>query len=49
LIELIGNPEKCQTFGENGRRLVLERYTWQKVGTEIARNIMATINLQSFV
>jgi glycosyltransferase involved in cell wall biosynthesis len=49
LIELIGNPEKCQTFGENGRRLVLERYTWQKVGNEIAKNIMATINLQSFV
>ena len=43
LVELIGNPEKCQTLGENGRRLVLEKYTWEKVGAEIAKEIMATI------
>ncbi len=45
LIELLGNPDKCRTFGENGRRLVLERFTWQKVGKEIARNILATLGI----
>jgi glycosyltransferase involved in cell wall biosynthesis len=44
LIELIANPEKCQALGENGRRLVLERYSWEKVGAEIAKHIMATIS-----
>jgi len=43
LIELIGNPEKCRILGENGRRLVLEKYSWEKVGAEIAKNIMATL------
>lgn len=45
LIELLDNPDKCQIFGENGRHLILERYNWQKVGAEIAKNIMATINV----
>ncbi len=44
LIELIGNPEKCQALGENGRRLVLEKYTWEKVGAEMAKNIMGTVS-----
>jgi glycosyltransferase involved in cell wall biosynthesis len=43
LIELIGNPEKCLTLGENGRRLVMEKYTWEYVGTEIAKHINDTI------
>lgn len=43
LVELIGNAEKCQALGENGRRLVLEKYSWEKVGAEIAKNVMATL------
>jgi glycosyltransferase involved in cell wall biosynthesis len=43
LIELIENPEKCLTLGENGRRLVLEKYTWDKVGAEIAKHIKNTV------
>lgn len=43
LIDLLGNPEKCQTLGENGRRLVLERFTWERVGAEIAQHIRGTI------
>lgn len=43
LIKLIGNTEKCQTLGENGRRLVLEKYSWERVGAEIAKNIPATL------
>lgn len=47
LIELIGNPEKCRTLGENGKRLVLEKYSWEKVGAEIAKNILATLRENS--
>ena len=43
LIELIGDPVKCRTLGENGRRLVLERYNWDNVGAEMAKNILATL------
>ena len=43
LVELIGDPEKCLRLGENGRRLVLERYNWEKVGALIAGNIQATL------
>ncbi len=43
LIELIANPERCRALGQNGRRLVLEKYSWEKVGAEIAKNIKATI------
>ncbi len=43
LIELIGNPEKSRTLGENGRRLVLEKYSWEKVGAEMAKNIRRSL------
>ena len=44
LIELVGNPEKCRTLGQKGRRLILEKFTWEKVGAEIAKNMLATIS-----
>ena len=44
LIDLIGNAEKCQTLGENGRRLVAEKYSWEKVGDRMTEAILATIN-----
>ncbi|MHA2066131.1 MAG: glycosyltransferase family 4 protein, partial [Candidatus Thorarchaeota archaeon] len=43
LVELVANPARCRALGENGRHLVQERYSWEKVGAEIAENIMATI------
>jgi glycosyltransferase involved in cell wall biosynthesis len=43
LINLLSDPEKCRALGENGRRLVLERYNWETVGAEMARNIRATV------
>jgi glycosyltransferase involved in cell wall biosynthesis len=43
LIELLGDPEKCRTLGENGRRLLLEKYTWEKVCAEMATNIKTTM------
>jgi glycosyltransferase involved in cell wall biosynthesis len=42
LIDLIGDPEKCRYLGENGRRLVLETYNWEKVGAEMEKNIAET-------
>jgi glycosyltransferase involved in cell wall biosynthesis len=44
LTDLIGNPEKCQTMGANGRRLVIEKYSWEKAGTIVAKAILATMN-----
>ena len=32
LIRLLDDPERCRRFGEAGRRLALERYTWDRVG-----------------
>jgi glycosyltransferase involved in cell wall biosynthesis len=43
LSELLKNPEKCRTLGENGRRLVAEKYVWERVGTKIASYIRANI------
>ncbi len=31
ICELAGNPAKCAEMGENGRRQVMDRYTWQSV------------------
>ena len=39
LVELIGDPDKCRTFGENGYRLVKDRYTWNSVGVRIGQYI----------
>jgi glycosyltransferase involved in cell wall biosynthesis len=44
LIKLIQDPETCRALGENGRRLVLEKYTWEQVGAEIEKYITATIS-----
>ena len=44
MIELLGDPGKCRAFGENGRHLVIERYNWEIVTSEMARNIRATLS-----
>ena len=33
--ELLTNPEKAQQMGENGRRIVLERYNWEAEGKKL--------------
>jgi len=35
--ETLGNPEKARNWGENGRRRVLEYFTWRKVAGETIR------------
>lgn len=45
LIDLVGNPRKCQAFGEKGCQIALERYTWEKVGAKIRENIASVVDL----
>jgi glycosyltransferase involved in cell wall biosynthesis len=44
LIDLLGNPKKCQAFGERGYRIVAEKYSWEKVGARLKENIETAIN-----
>lgn len=39
LISLLGDPEKCQEYAENGRALVKEKYNWDKVFEKIGYRI----------
>jgi glycosyltransferase involved in cell wall biosynthesis len=39
LIELIGDPAKCRTFGENGYALFQRKYNWPQVGSRIRDEI----------
>ncbi len=45
LIDLVGNPRKCQIFGEKGYRIATERYSWEKVGAKIRENIESVVDL----
>jgi glycosyltransferase involved in cell wall biosynthesis len=40
LSDLIGNPEKCRTFGENAYSLMKDRYNWDKVGSQMRQYIL---------
>mgnify|MGYP000229529810 CR=1 FL=1 len=39
IIDLISSPEKCKAFGEYGYELFWNRYTWEKTGLRIRKNI----------
>jgi glycosyltransferase involved in cell wall biosynthesis len=39
LIKLLDDPEKCRIFGEKGYNLVIEKYTWEKVGKRMKEHI----------
>ena len=39
LSELLSDPVKCQTFGERGRQLVHENFSWDVVGQKICGHI----------
>ena len=44
LIDLVGNKHKCQEFGENGNRIVMEKYTWDKTFERIRENIESVLS-----
>jgi len=35
MIELLDNPKLCEEMGNNGRRLVIERFTWDKIANQM--------------
>ena len=35
LLELLDNPELCKEMGDRGKRLVMEKYTWDKVADKM--------------
>lgn len=37
LLELLDAPDRCQKLGENGRRLVEEKFTWEKVTDQMIK------------
>jgi glycosyltransferase involved in cell wall biosynthesis len=39
IIDLIGSQEKCKTLGEYGHKFLWSRYTWEKTGVRIRKNI----------
>lgn len=43
LINLLDDPEKCRQYGENGRKLVQEKYNWEVVFNKIHDKIFETI------
>jgi glycosyltransferase involved in cell wall biosynthesis len=45
LCDLAGDPGKCRRFGENGYRLTIERYTWEKVGARMRQHIQPYLTL----
>ena len=40
LIQLLGDPARCKSFGEYGNRLYRDHYTWEKTGSLMHENIM---------
>lgn len=43
--DLLGNPNKCRTFGERGYQVVSEKYSWEKVGKRLRENIERAIKI----
>jgi glycosyltransferase involved in cell wall biosynthesis len=43
LTRLLDDPDRCRRFGEAGRRLVMERYTWDRAGDAIHAAISARL------
>ncbi|MBP8001559.1 MAG: glycosyltransferase family 4 protein [Chloroflexi bacterium] len=41
LINLLDDPEKCRRFGERGRVIAQDKYTWHKVGSRMKEGILA--------
>jgi glycosyltransferase involved in cell wall biosynthesis len=48
LINLLGDPERLQTYGENSYRLAKSRYNWSSVGAAIRNQITTTLGQTIF-
>jgi glycosyltransferase involved in cell wall biosynthesis len=47
LLDLLNNPEKCRLYGEEGYRLVQERYNWKIVAAEVRKNVLADVKVEN--
>jgi glycosyltransferase involved in cell wall biosynthesis len=43
LIELLGNPDRCRQFGEDGYRVVAEKYNWEMTAARMRGHIERVI------
>jgi len=43
MLELLGDPAKCRQYGEQGRELVQELYSWDETGKKLHAQIVATL------
>jgi len=43
LLALLDDPQKCESYGENGYQLFQERYNWHRVGEKIRQNILGAL------
>jgi len=43
LIELLDDPAKCQRFGEAGRQIAQDRYSWDAVGERFKAHISSVL------
>jgi glycosyltransferase involved in cell wall biosynthesis len=46
LCDLLKNPKRAEHFGENGYRLVQEKYNWRTVGEKMRENIECALKGQ---
>jgi len=37
MIELLNNPQLCKKMGENGHKLILKKYTWNKIADQMIK------------
>ena len=49
LLDLLTNPARCQSFGEKGRELYLERYNWNNIGRLIRENVLNILENNSLI
>jgi glycosyltransferase involved in cell wall biosynthesis len=47
LLDLLGDPAKCQSFGEKSWALYLERYNWKNTGRLIRENVLSVLGNNS--
>jgi len=41
ILELLRNPERMRRYGENGRRAVLEKFSWRAITENVANQLVA--------
>jgi glycosyltransferase involved in cell wall biosynthesis len=49
LNQLLGDPEKCRTWGRKGYEIVQENYTWEKVGQRLHETISMALSVRRVV